>query len=202
MAKYGMYPQPVYHATLDDGRTVRMTVWQKENAPAKGFDWEACRRTILGTTERGDEPRILAWARQRRRIIVAGAKARRERPHDWRDPKKRAIKRAQFADFFAARAAWAWNAPTLAQSGRRIIAAHLEQSGVVLADDPLSATMHPAAKCKKAASTINNDPVLKELRASLKAALKEIDAGTAVQSFLALRRLKSAMVPFHAGGDD
>jgi len=51
MAKYGMYPQPVYAATLDDGRTVRMTVWQKANAAEKGFDWEACRRTILGLTD-------------------------------------------------------------------------------------------------------------------------------------------------------
>lgn len=107
MAKYGMYPQPVYHATLDDGRTIRMTVWQRADAPTKGFDFERCRRVILGLT---DYPQ-------------AG-----------------------------------WNSPTIGNIGRRIIAAHLEQEGVVLADDPLA-----DVKPKKARN--NNAAILAALRA-------------------------------------
>lgn len=97
MAKYGMYPQPVYHATLDDGRTVRMTVWQKADAPIKGFDWEACRRTILSVSDYS----LPVMSR-----VICGIEFQFLRP-------------------------------SYADAGRSIIAAHLEQSGEVLSDDPM-----------------------------------------------------------------
>lgn len=96
----------VYHATLDDGRTIRATVWQRADAPQKGFDWEACRRTVLGFSD---------MAQPARPTYCAGA-------------------------YFNM-------PPTYAEQGRKIISAHIEQYGEVLADDPLAA---PAKKARRA----------------------------------------------------
>jgi SspJ family small acid-soluble spore protein len=109
MAKLNcMYPAPVYHATLDDGRTVRMTVWQDKNAPTKGFDWQICRRTIMGVEDSTAPLRL--W--------------RKGYCYD-----KDAGEHIEVS---------ALERPLFRETGRRIISAHLEQAGEILADDPLT----------------------------------------------------------------
>ena len=130
MAKLNcMYPAPVYHATLDDGRTVRMTVWQSKDAPVKGFDWQICRRTIMGIEDCAAPLRM------------------------WRE--------GFTYDKDAGHVAMtALEKPLFRETGRRIISAHLEQEGTILADDPLT----DAKPIKKRA---NNGAIMAALRAFL-----------------------------------